>query len=236
MKKVILPLCLIISCFVFPQVGINTKKPNGIFNIDGSKDNPTTGTPTSAEALNDFTTLSNGYVGIGTIAPTAKLHIVRDLTTENFAVRIQNINPLADMGDTPTTTQYTTVLVDKTTGDIVQGNPSVNNASIIYPFLNINTNSLGTSYVVDSQQSPNSVIWVSNPRGSGLCDIQLPNPNSQERRALSIIAGGNDVSVCGYSLYIANNSTINTIPSGKRATIVATGSSGGQWIVVSKDF
>lgn len=59
-----------------PGVGINTANPQGIFNIDGGKDNPTTGSGhTTAQQANDFTVLTNGNVGIGTIAPTQDLHI-----------------------------------------------------------------------------------------------------------------------------------------------------------------
>lgn len=61
---------------MFGQVGINTENPQGIFNIDGGKDNPKTGSAhTQAQQLNDFTVLANGNTGIGTIAPTQKLDI-----------------------------------------------------------------------------------------------------------------------------------------------------------------
>lgn len=67
---------LLISGVAFSQVGINTENPKGTFNIDGAKDNPTSGSAhTSAQQLNDFTVLPNGNVGIGTISPTKKLEI-----------------------------------------------------------------------------------------------------------------------------------------------------------------
>ncbi len=60
----------------FSQVGINTQNPQGIFNVDGGKDNPVSGTGhTAAQQLNDFTVLADGNVGIGTIAPTQKLEV-----------------------------------------------------------------------------------------------------------------------------------------------------------------
>lgn len=75
-KNIILSIGLLLSGFSYSQVGINTSNPQGIFNIDGGKDNPTTGSAhTNAEQLNDFTVTAAGNVGIGKIAPSTKLHI-----------------------------------------------------------------------------------------------------------------------------------------------------------------
>ena len=75
-KNIILLIGLLLSGFSYSQVGINTANPQGIFNIDGGKDNPTTGSAhTAAEQLNDFTVTAAGNVGIGKIAPSTKLHI-----------------------------------------------------------------------------------------------------------------------------------------------------------------
>jgi len=76
-KNIIISIGLLLSGFSYSQVGINTSNPQGIFNIDGGKDNPTTGSAhTPAQQLNDFTVLANGNTGIGTIVPDKKLHIV----------------------------------------------------------------------------------------------------------------------------------------------------------------
>ena len=76
-KNIIISIGLLLSGFSYSQVGINTANPQGIFNIDGGKDNPTTGSAhTPAQQLNDFTVLANGNTGIGTIVPDKKLHIV----------------------------------------------------------------------------------------------------------------------------------------------------------------
>lgn len=67
---------LAMGTMTFSQVGINTQNPQGIFNVDGGKDNPVSGTGhTAAQQLNDFTVLADGNVGIGTIAPTQKLEV-----------------------------------------------------------------------------------------------------------------------------------------------------------------
>lgn len=75
-KNIIISIGLLLSGFSYSQVGINTSNPQGIFNIDGGKDNPTTGTGhTPEQQLNDFTVTAAGNVGIGKIAPSTKLHI-----------------------------------------------------------------------------------------------------------------------------------------------------------------
>ncbi|WP_131701441.1 hypothetical protein [Chryseobacterium sp. FH2] len=86
MKKNILLLSMItFSSMALAQIGINTSNPQGVFHIDGAKDNPATGIPTSTQQLNDFALLNNGNVGIGTVAPTNKLDI---RSTTNGAVKI----------------------------------------------------------------------------------------------------------------------------------------------------
>ena len=75
-KNIIISIGLLLSGFSYSQVGINTANPRGIFNIDGGKDNPTTGSAhTKAQQLNDFAVTAAGNVGIGTITPTQKLEI-----------------------------------------------------------------------------------------------------------------------------------------------------------------
>ena len=75
-KHNLLLAALMVNVMAFAQVGIKTENPQGIFNIDGGKDNPTTGTGhTAAQQLNDFTGLASGNVGIGTTVPTQKLEI-----------------------------------------------------------------------------------------------------------------------------------------------------------------
>lgn len=74
--KIATLIALMLNAAAFAQVGINTSNPQGIFNIDGAKDNPTTGSGhTAAQQANDVTVLANGRTGIGTISPTQKLHI-----------------------------------------------------------------------------------------------------------------------------------------------------------------
>ncbi|MDM1553615.1 MULTISPECIES: hypothetical protein [Chryseobacterium] len=69
MRKIILLIVMAVTGNVYSQVGINTTNPQGIFHVDGSKDNPATGTPTNVQQANDFVVKSNGSVGVGTVTP-----------------------------------------------------------------------------------------------------------------------------------------------------------------------
>lgn len=73
------------------QVGINTSNPQGILNIDGLKNNPTTGVPSTAQSTDDFTVISNGNVGIGTVSPTNKL-VVTGINAQPSALGTANTN------------------------------------------------------------------------------------------------------------------------------------------------
>jgi hypothetical protein len=46
------------SFLTYAQVGIGTQNPQTTFHIDGSKDNPATGTPSTVQQDNDFSVTS----------------------------------------------------------------------------------------------------------------------------------------------------------------------------------
>ena len=58
---------LAIGTLSFAQVGINTQNPQGVFNIDGGKNNAVTGVPTAAQLADDFIVTTSGSAGIGAI-------------------------------------------------------------------------------------------------------------------------------------------------------------------------
>lgn len=60
---------------IFGQVGINTPNPKAVFHVDASKDNPSTGDPSTVQQGNDFAITTSGKVGIGTINPETSLEI-----------------------------------------------------------------------------------------------------------------------------------------------------------------
>lgn len=93
-KNITLLLFLFATIYVYSQtgrVGINTENPQNTFHIDGNKDNPATGTPTTLQQANDVIVTNTGQVGIGTTAPSQNL----DVAIGN--VRVRNIN--ANVGD-----------------------------------------------------------------------------------------------------------------------------------------
>ncbi|WP_139785341.1 hypothetical protein [Chryseobacterium phocaeense] len=71
MKKIILLMTALSFTAVYSQVGINTANPQGIFHVDGAKDNPTTGIPIPLQQANDLVVTATGSVGIGTNQPDA---------------------------------------------------------------------------------------------------------------------------------------------------------------------
>lgn len=93
MKKTLLILVAFFGIIVNAQVGINTQNPQGMFHIDGSKDNPPAAAPNAQQQSNDVIVTATGNVGIGTTTPTRKLEIV---STSSPALRIvdgnQNLN------------------------------------------------------------------------------------------------------------------------------------------------
>lgn len=84
-------LCLISGIFsivfVHAQVGINTENPRGLLHIDAASSlattNPTDGTVTVVQALDDVIIDSRGNVGVGTVNPTQKLEIQTGGTAAN---------------------------------------------------------------------------------------------------------------------------------------------------------
>jgi hypothetical protein len=68
-------LLLLMSNFAIAQVGINTSNPQGVFHIDGAKDNPVTGIPTTVQQGNDVVVSNTGNMGIATINPATNLQI-----------------------------------------------------------------------------------------------------------------------------------------------------------------
>lgn len=144
----LLALCLLLISSVFAQVGINTNYPRGILHIDAAGDNPNDLTTplTAGQAANDIYVEQNtGNVGIGTVSPKAKLHIVASSGTNGFILKdgsedskkiltCQNATGLASwqLG-----TQVTQVLGDDPTGITLAldnfDTPQYKNKSITIP-------------------------------------------------------------------------------------------------------
>ena len=74
MMKFFLPLSIFLGVvFTTAQVGVNTQNPQGIFHIDGARNNPNSGSPTILQQNDDIVATSTGKLGVGTITPITKV-------------------------------------------------------------------------------------------------------------------------------------------------------------------
>lgn len=105
MKTIFTTSFLLLSILAFSQVGINTGNPHAIFNVDGAKDNPSTGIPNAAQQANDFVVTSSGNVGIGTVTPAYNLEA-------NGSVAFP------DVKDKVINSTYNALAIDSSTGEI----------------------------------------------------------------------------------------------------------------------
>jgi hypothetical protein len=105
----------------YAQLGINTTRVQGVFQVDGGKDNPISGSPSATQQLNDFITTSAGNVGIGKTSPQRKL----DIEADNQPLNIQNL-----LHQVPA--DHNILVRDEITGDVVSAkySYSVSSASI----------------------------------------------------------------------------------------------------------
>lgn len=92
-------LLIINQCSVFAQIGINTDNIGTglVLRIDPGRNNAPSGTPTLVQAAEDIVINQAGNVGMGTVNPQAKLHIVTGgtPTTPNPQLRIEDGEQLA---------------------------------------------------------------------------------------------------------------------------------------------
>jgi lipoprotein signal peptidase len=75
-NKLIICTLIFLGVNIYSQVGINTKNPQATFHVDAGNDNPATGIPAVSQQNNDFVITSSGNVGVGTVNPSNKLHVV----------------------------------------------------------------------------------------------------------------------------------------------------------------
>lgn len=86
MKRYILLTCSLFFTILYipAQVGINTQNTQGIFHLDATGDDAASGTITAGQSVNDILIDNTGNVGIGTLAPTARLHLKSSAPGEAF--------------------------------------------------------------------------------------------------------------------------------------------------------
>lgn len=88
----ILSLCCIAG--IKAQIGIQTESPLGIVHIDAAKDNSSA--PTATQLLNDVIIDSNGNIGLGVSAPTARLEIADISSTSTMPLRIEDASTFSN--------------------------------------------------------------------------------------------------------------------------------------------
>ncbi len=93
MKKSVLVLTAFLSSMMHSQVGINSRNPQGIFHVDGGRDNPTTGVPMRTQQSNDLMMSAAGNVGLGIVTPRTKLHVAGEITVD--VTKNSNIDPVS---------------------------------------------------------------------------------------------------------------------------------------------
>lgn len=74
---------LFVNIYLKAQIGINTESPRGIFHVDPKSNTPASGIPAAGLVVDDILVDGEGNMGIGTIFPQAKMHIVTGGTSTN---------------------------------------------------------------------------------------------------------------------------------------------------------
>ncbi|WP_123901641.1 hypothetical protein [Chryseobacterium bernardetii] len=113
MKKKLSLLGLLSFCsLAFSQVGINTQNPQGIFNVDGGKNNAATGVPTAAQQTDDFAVRADGSVGIGTTLPDPSAML--DITSVSKGLLAPRVALISNTDNTTIPSPATGLLVFNT--------------------------------------------------------------------------------------------------------------------------
>ncbi|MDQ1805094.1 hypothetical protein RAH57_13935 [Chryseobacterium sp. CKR4-1] len=205
-QKFIYCLILLLSncTLLFSQVGIQTTNPQGVFNIDAAKDNPSTGVPSIAQQTNDVTVTFTGNMGIGTTAPTNKLHI-----TGTDPLRLQGVSA----GNT--TTDHLIVIdstgVIKNIGTL--GGLSIPNPAV-FRLENTQNNFLQAQSAGGSQVVPMSVVKNTIPGMSydaSTSTITFPPGTYQITFVYEAIHNNTGCTISSYFVDFPLNNTISRV-------------------------
>ncbi|MDR6369181.1 hypothetical protein J2795_000582 [Chryseobacterium bernardetii] len=208
------------------QVGINTTNPQGVFNIDGLKNNPTTGVPTAVQAADDLVMTSNGNLGLGLTAPGTTLDVKGAITNRETA--------LAVAGNAVTIPANVSLvrLTGAATANVAISAfaaPNPGQRLIVY-----NNTTGGFGATLDGTTVPNgkalefifsNSFWRSTDGGSaGATPVNLYTADGT-------LAGNRVVTTAGNSLSFTNGSNnVYVGTTGTEGTVKATGSSRGSFI------
>jgi hypothetical protein len=228
MKKNLLLTGLFItfSLVVKSQVGINTSNPQGIFNIDGLKNNPSTGTPTATEAKDDLVTTSNGNLGLGIITPGTTLDVNGAITNRETALAVAGnaVSVPANVSQVQLTGAATA-----TVAITVPAAPNAGQRLIVY-----NNTTGGFGATLNGVTVPNGKAlefvfsnssWRSTEGGLlGSAPINIYTADGT-------LAGNRVVTTAGNLLSFTNGAnSVSVGTTGAEGTVRATGSSRGSFI------
>jgi len=193
-KNRALAILLIVFCSLSfnAQVGIGHANPQSTLHVDGAKDNPSTGAPSAAQTSNDVVVTKTGKLGVGTIAPEVKMHIV---ATASAANRFSLI-------DAPSGTNQHVALALRNTSPLATGNYS------LLGFTNSGSTSGGANWGIGSIRTGNTAtngteeeLFIGNSLGAGYNErmrinaqgnvgINTSSPNSSALLELSSTTKG----------------------------------------------
>jgi hypothetical protein len=171
-KSLLFFIASITSGTIHSQVGINTTNPQGVFNIDGKKDNPLTGAPSVLQQANDVVVMpTTGYLGVGTTIPSNQVHIkstinpvkIEGLKTGNVTDNILTIGADNVVNSVPTSVIKGTLYnayqaVGTTSLTIAQGTTAdIPGATVTFTVVQ-NTNALITSSAIPLPALANAPI------------------------------------------------------------------------------
>lgn len=199
------------------QVGINTENPQGIFHVDGAKDNPPVGTPAPDKQLNDFIVSSTGMVGIGTINSTAKLTVDSGVNNQS-GMKLTNLT-----ASSPPYNGATSTLAVQSDGTFV----SISSTMCVPEFYYANGSSGSNNTAVGANIILNSNIENQGITQNSAGDFSLKKGNTYRLEAALFTANASS-SFLEYQWYQKNtNGTYQKIPNQNLAHSGQTLNTGG---------
>lgn len=247
MTKKKLPTCLLVtfSLVVKSQIGINTNNPQGVFSVDGRKNNPTAGVPTAADAKDDLVMLANGNVGIGLNFPGTTLDVNGAITNREIILTVSgnavsvpaNVSQIQLVGAATTNIAVNApaapnpgqrlIVYNNTTGGfgaILDGMTVPNNKAVEFVFSNSYWRSIdGNATAVSSANVGDIVASFSVSDHNGWVKLDgrsINNLTGSQRTAAISLGFSTNIPNAANSYLVQNNNTLGSTSSNNNRTIM----------------